>query len=323
MNLNYENKTVKPELCNDPEQAAQWLRRGGLVAFPTETVYGLGVNAMDSAAVERLFSVKGRPSNNPLIVHIADIGELEQVGQRIPAIAFQLLERFSPGPLTVVVPKRPEIVASVSAGLDTVGVRIPAEENARAMLRAAQLPIAAPSANRSGRPSCTTYESVLEDFGADIDAILVGGVARIGLESTVVDCTPDVPRVLRPGGISLEQLQSVDRRITAAGRDVVPGENSPGRMHPHYQPQASVHLVSDPSEAICTSQAAYLGLTPHKAPEQFGWHWAFDSIDQYARSFYEALREVDRRGLSTVYCQRVPSAGLGIALSDRLERAAE
>lgn len=314
---------AKPQLCNDPEEAARWLRSGGLVAFPTETVYGLGVDATNAAAVERLFRVKGRPSNNPLIVHIADIAQLEQVGQNVPRVAFELLERFSPGPITVVVPKRPEIVPSVTAGLDTVGVRIPAEESARAMLRAAQLPIAAPSANRSGRPSSTTYESVLEDFGGDIDAILIGGAAHIGLESTVVDCTREVPRVLRPGGISLDQLQSFDSRITAVGRDVSPGENSPGRLHPHYRPRARVQLVIDASEAEASPQAAYLGMMPHPTPEAFGWHCVFGSTEEYARSFYEALREVDRRRLSIVYCQRVPPTGLGGALADRMERAAE
>jgi len=314
---------VKPELCNDPEQAAQWLRRGGLVAFPTETVYGLGVDATSASAAARLFSVKGRPSNNPLIVHIADIQQLESVGQRVPRIAFELLERFAPGPLTVVVPKRADIVSSVTAGLDSVGVRIPAEEASRAMLRAARLPIAAPSANRSGRPSCTTYQSVLEDFGADIDAVLIGQPARIGLESTVIDCTREVPRVLRPGGISLEQLQSFDGRITAASREVVPGENSPGRLHPHYQPRAHVELVDAPGQAETGHSIAYLGITSHAAPHQFGWHCAFATIEDYARSFYEALREVDRRGLSAVYCQRVPATGLGIALMDRMERAAE
>lgn len=318
-----KTKLANPQLCHDPEQAAHWLRSGGLVAFPTETVYGLGVDATNVAAVARLFRVKGRPADNPLIVHIADIGQLEQVGQNVPPIAFELLERFAPGPLTVVVPKRPEIVPSVTAGLNTVGVRIPADELARAMLRAAQLPIAAPSANRSGRPSCTTYESVLEDFGADIDAILIGGAARIGLESTVVDCTREVPRVLRPGGISLEQLQRFDRRITAVGREVTAGENSPGRLHPHYRPRARVQLVVDPSQAAPSRDAAYLGIAPHEMPEAFGWHCVYESIEAYARSFYEALREVDRRGLSSVYCQRVAATGLGIALADRMERAAE
>ena len=312
-----------PELCDDPLRAAGVLRAGGLVAFPTETVYGLGVDATNAAAVERLFAVKGRPSNNPLIVHIADIEQIESVAGRVPAVAIELLRHFAPGPLTVVVPKRPEIVSAVTAGLDSVGVRIPAEPRTRQMLRAADRPIAAPSANRSGRPSCTTYRSVIEDFGGDIDAILIGQPAAIGLESTVVDCLGKAPRILRPGAITLEQLRLVDPRATSAGKEIDPGENSPGRLHPHYRPRAFVGLVTFPTDAAPDETAAYIGLDAHPLANRFGWHCAFASIDDYARGFYEALREVDRRGLRSVNCQRVSAVGTGIALSDRLERAAE
>ncbi|MGN6134116.1 MAG: L-threonylcarbamoyladenylate synthase [Aureliella sp.] len=313
----------KPELCDDPVRAAECLRSGGLVAFPTETVYGLGVDATNPAAVARLFAVKGRPTDNPLIVHVADVDQLPLAAREVPPLAAELLRRFAPGPLTVVVPKRREIVAAVTAGLDSVGVRIPAEPRTRQLLRSAGVPVAAPSANRSGRPSCTTWQSVVEDFGADIDAILIGQPARIGLESTVVDCLGGAPRILRPGAITLEQIQQVDPRATTAGANVDPGENSPGRRHPHYRPRARVHLVDQPQDATADSAAAYLGLQAHSRPAEFGWHVAYASIDDYARAFYEALREVDRRGLKLVFCQRVPSQGTGAALADRLERAAE
>lgn len=314
---------AEPELCKEPLRAAELLRSGKLVAFPTETVYGLGVDATNATAVGRLFAVKGRPADNPLIVHIADRTQLGTVSQRIPDLAIKLLEHFAPGPLTVVVPKRPTIVDAVTAGLPTVGVRIPDEPRALEMLRAAQLPIAAPSANRSGKPSCTTYQSVIEDFGDAIDAILLGDPCGIGLESTVVDCTSGRPRVLRPGAITLEQLQSLDASIESAGRNVSPGENSPGRRHPHYRPRATVLLFDQPHEVAPLSSSAYIGLVPHPEAEAFGWHCAYVSVDQYAQAFYEALREVDRRGLVQVCCQRVTPSGTGAALSDRLQRAAE
>ena len=314
---------AEPELCTDPRRAAELLRAGGLVAFPTETVYGLGVDATNAEAVTKLFSVKGRPSDNPLIVHIADVKQLSSVARTIPPIAAELLQRFAPGPLTVVVPKRPEIVAAVTAGLPTVGIRIPAEANTREMLRLADRPIAAPSANRSGRPSCTTYQSVVEDLGASIDGILLGQPAAIGLESTVVDCCGDRLRILRPGAVTLEQLRAFDARATQVGKEAVAGENSPGRLHPHYRPRASVQLIVSPAQAMPNRSTAYLGLAPHPQAESFGWHRTFSTVDEYGHAFYEALREVDRLKLRTVYCQRVPSQGTGVALTDRMERAAE
>ncbi len=182
-----------------PGRAAELLNAGKLVAFPTETVYGLGVDATNATAVDRLFAVKGRPGNNPLIVHLADMEQLAAVSSAVPQLARDLLVRFAPGPLTVVVPKHPSIVSNVTAGLDTVGVRIPDHPEALDMLRACRHPIAAPSANRSGKPSATTITSVEEDFGSLIDGVLMAPPARIGLESTVVDCLSTPPRVLRPG----------------------------------------------------------------------------------------------------------------------------
>lgn len=313
----------RPELCYEPVRAGELLKNGCLVAFPTETVYGLGADATSHKAVSRLFALKGRPSNNPLIVHIAAIEQIDQVGINIPEMAITLLRKFSPGPITVVVPKHPSIVPGVTAGLETVGVRIPDDPQAQAMLRAAQLPIAAPSANRSGRPSCTTYQSVLEDFDGDLDAILIGQSSRIGLESTVVDCTRSIPHLLRPGGVPIEHIRGLFGSVTVAGTSVEPNENSPGRLHPHYRPKASVHLFNHPEEVVATRQSAYLALTSHARAPEFGWHCTFSSIDEYARAFYEALRETDRRELSRVLCQRVPPVGAGLALMDRLERAAD
>ncbi|MCC6509432.1 MAG: threonylcarbamoyl-AMP synthase [Pirellulaceae bacterium] len=310
------------EQTRDPLRAAHLLRSGRLVAFPTETVYGLGVDATNGEAVARLFKLKRRPGNNPLIVHLADLEQLHLAARDIPPLAIQLLSALAPGPLTVVVPKSDSIVPSVTAGLSTVGVRIPDHDLARQMLRATGLPIAAPSANRSGRPSATTFKSVLEDFGDELDAILIGDPSRIGLESTVVDCLSNPARVLRPGGVTLEQLRSVNVNVVMAGVSHQPGDNSPGRLHPHYQPRAKVILVETPADIDGSTDAAYLGLNGPPHGQTFGWEMIYPSVQQYAQAFYEALREVDRRGLTTVYCQQVPAGDSNAALADRLRRAA-
>ncbi len=306
-----------------PGRAAELLNAGKLVAFPTETVYGLGVDATNATAVDRLFAVKGRPGNNPLIVHLADMDQLAAVSSAVPQLARDLLVRFAPGPLTVVVPKHPSIVSNVTAGLDTVGVRIPDHPEALDMLRACRHPIAAPSANRSGKPSATTITSVEEDFGSLIDGVLMAPPARIGLESTVVDCLSTPPRVLRPGAISLADLQTVAPTMVLAGPAVKAGDNSPGRLHPHYRPQASVVLFDDPATVSAEPAAAYLAVQPHACVPEWGWHLCFDSVNAMAAQFYESLREADRRGLKTIYIQRVPEVGTGAALMDRMQRAAE
>lgn len=306
-----------------PARAAELLSAGKLVAFPTETVYGLGVDATNALAVERLFAVKGRPDNNPLIVHIADLDQLANVAADVPELAIELLKRFAPGPLTVVVPKHPSIVPAVTAGLNTVGVRIPDHVQAREMLRACQSPIAAPSANRSGKPSATSIASVLEDFDGSIDGVLMAPPSRIGLESTVVDCLSHPPRVLRPGAIGLQDLQTIVPEMVMAGTTHAPGDNSPGRMHPHYRPSAQVTLFDRPDQVFADHSAAYLGLASHRYLDAFGWYQCFESIEAYAAGFYESLREADRRGMAHIYCQRVSPEGTGNALMDRMQRAAE
>lgn len=311
------------EHIDSPTRAAELLNAGKLVAFPTETVYGLGVDATNPLAVERLFAVKGRPTNNPLIVHIAELDQLGQVSEDAPRLAIRLLERFAPGPLTVVVPKHPSIVPAVTAGLATVGVRIPDHTQAREMLRACLHPIAAPSANRSGKPSATTIASVLEDFNSQIDGVLIAQPSRIGLESTVVDCLSTPPRILRPGAISLTELQQIAPNMVTAGPSPTPGENSPGRLHPHYQPRAEVKLFRSPTDIPADRSASCLSLEAHPQASNWGWYKCFASIDEYAASFYESLREADRRGLSRIYCQMVDGEGTGAALRDRMVRAAE
>ncbi len=329
---------VKTQVFDDVIEAAALLRRGGLVAFPTETVFGLGVDATNSAAIKRLFEAKGRPSDNPLIVHLAEVGDWQLVASELPEVAAKFLARFAPGPLTVVLPKKPIIASEVTAGLDTVGVRIPAYAVARKLIAATGLPIAAPSANLSGRPSGTTWQSVLEDLDGRIDGILRGDTSDIGIESTVVDCVSWPPCLLRPGAISLEDLRSIAPETVPLNGAVEAMVNSPGLRHAHYQPQARLHLIHHvheleelwPEADRHTSQiecdwakSAYCGLEEPSFVNELGACRVFSSSLHYARELYEFFRVVDRLGVRQIYCQMVPSEGIGSALNDRLVRAAK
>lgn len=335
------------EITQDVLLAAEALRSGQLVAFPTETVFGLGADATNPQSIQRLFDAKGRPSNNPLIVHLGCLEQLSQASQDLPSSALKLLDSFAPGPITVVVPKHPRILAAVSAELNTVGIRIPDHPQASELLRLANRPIAAPSANLSGRPSCTTWQAVLEDLDGRIDLILKGDIPRVGIESTVVDCTGRFPVILRSGAVTLQQIQSVlpttqnwqdIPNYTAIMPSTMP---SPGLLHPHYQPLAKViplDATGDFELAGLTNpvECAYLGLQStrmldhqhspgHDSKDlisKFGLMIEFDSLEEYARGFYEALREADRRGLKRIYMQLSPNDSLGAALRDRQLRAA-
>ena len=308
-----------------PDEAAAFLRMGELVAFPTETVYGLGADALSEEAVKKIFEAKGRPADNPLIVHVADRAQVGQVAVRVPAVAETLLDRFAPGPLTLILPKAAAVPSVVTAGLDTVGVRLPGHPVAQAFLRACDTPVAAPSANRSGRPSPTTWQAVAEDLDGRIACILKGGATDAGVESTVLDCTSVPPTVLRPGAISVEALRRVVGTVRVSGDAHDDGEEaprSPGTKHRHYAPAAQVHLVDDPGEAVPTSSAGYIGLDAPKSMDAFrSVHVAAD-VEGYAHRLFAFFRACDRVGCDTIYAQRVPNEGLGRALNDRLSRAA-
>ena len=312
---------METKRINSPTEAAEILRAGGLVAFPTETVFGLGVDATNEASVNRLFQAKGRPSDNPLIVHLAASEAWDLAASSMTAHARQLLSAFSPGPLTVVLPKSPSISSLATAGLDTVGMRIPDHPVALEILRRAGLPIAAPSANRSGRPSGTTWRSVLEDLDGRVDAVYCEDAPCIGIESTVVDCCGDSPVVLRPGAISLPQIQQVIPNAIAANAAAVDANRvaSPGLLHPHYQPRAKVILFR--GEAPNLAGAAYCGLRAPAAERELAFCRIFASVDDYAAGFYEFLREADRRSISTILVEPAPEYGIGAALLDRQRRA--
>ncbi|MDZ4848586.1 MAG: L-threonylcarbamoyladenylate synthase [Pirellulaceae bacterium] len=315
---------------NQYSQAAEILRRGGTVAFPTETVYGLGADATNASAIQALFTAKGRPSDNPLIVHLRHVEQLNACCRVIPDVAYRFMAAFCPGPLTIVLPKQPSIVDGVTAGLDTVAVRFPSHPTAQKILEAAGLPIAAPSANQSGRPSATTWQAVLEDLDGRIDAVMCDGATDIGLESTVLDLSQSHPIILRHGAITLEQLRDVEPTTSLRSSLDSNRPNSPGLRHRHYQPRCNVVLCDGPDEIkertsrqeVKHSKTAYIGLSAPNGDREIAMLKHCQSLDDYARFFFDFFRQCDAAGIETIYCQRVEEVGLGRAMMDRLRRAA-
>ena len=317
--------------------AADILKNGGLVAIPTETVYGLGANGLDEAAVAKIFEAKGRPQDNPLILHIAGAGEMERYCHDIPQSAYALAERFWPGPLTMVLPARDCVPKRTTGGLSTVALRCPEHPAALAVIRAAGVPIAAPSANISGKPSTTTADHVYHDHNGKIPLILDGGPCRVGVESTIVDLTGDRPRLLRPGGIGPEQLLEVlgdlviDKAVTAEiSKDEV--VKAPGMKYRHYAPQEPVVIVSGSREAA----AAYirqhfepgdrvlcfreeLPLYEECNPLAYGEE---ANVDTLSAGLFAALRELDDPKIHQVYARCPEGGGVAMAVQNRLKKAA-
>ncbi|MEJ7624711.1 MAG: L-threonylcarbamoyladenylate synthase [Pyrinomonadaceae bacterium] len=307
---------------SDPAEAATVIRRSGTVAFPTETVYGLGTNAFDAVAVAKIFAAKRRPADNPLIAHIAHLDQIEQLTSEVGISARRLIGVFFPGPLTLVLRKSAAVPLIATAGLETVGVRMPRLPLAQNFLRACDTPVVAPSANLSGRPSPTTWQAVAEDLDERIDCILQGDATEIGLESTVVDCSGDSPLILRQGAVTLAELQSVVPDITLHVVTDSERAKSPGLMHRHYSPTGEVRLVDAIEFATGHRDAAYIGICGVSGSGEFGYALLCGSIREYAFSVFEFFRECDRRGISTIQCEKVERTGIGAALMDRLERAA-
>lgn len=301
--------------------AAERLRAGGLVAFPTETVYGLGANALDADAVARVFAAKGRPADNPLIVHVADVSGLEQLVTRVPPLARDLAARFWPGPLTLVCDAAPLLPTAVTGGLSTVAVRVPAHPVALALLREAGVPVAAPSANRSGRPSPTTAAHVVADLGAAVDVVVDGGPCRVGVESTVVDVRGDAPVVLREGAVTRERLGA-----PAADADADLAA-SPGTRYRHYAPSCRVEIAPVGQGAALAAARRSAGervacLAGDAAPPGVVDLGRFRGADDLAARLYDALRKAEELGVDVVVVEAVPEQGLGRAVMDRLRRSA-
>ena len=294
-------------------RAVQILRSGGLVAFPTETVYGLGADATNASAIRRVFQVKGRPATNPLIVHVADESVARRYARTWPPAAAKLAAEFWPGPLTLVLPKRDSIVADVTAGLDTVGLRSPDHPLALELLRAFDGPVAGPSANRSSQVSSTTAQHVRDEFPDDeIDIILDGGPCAVGIESTVLDLSAGVPHILRPGAVTREQIEVVLGPVEVSTRSLPADARSPavspGQHERHYAPRTPAFRV-DPAQLrdLDLTDAALIDLTLD--PES------------YARNFYARLRLLDQQHFGAIYIVMPPAASEWAAVRDRITRA--
>ncbi len=331
--------------------AARRLRAGELVVFPTETVYGLGAHALDPAAVAGIFAAKGRPSTDPLIVHVADSEALGPLARDVPAAAYALAARFWPGPLTLVLYKRPEVPGIVTAGLDTVAVRVPAHPVARALLIAAGVPVAAPSANRFSRPSPTTAAHVLADLDGQVDVVIDAGPTDIGVESTIVDCTVSPPVVRRAGGVPFDVLaeEVPDLRVAETVTDVRDAQTAPGQLLRHYAPDARLTVYTGTPAAVVARLASetraqvgrgarvgvvapaddLMALAPEVAAAAARGRVVVASLGPRddpaaaARVLFGALRRLDGERVDVILAAGPARHGLGAAVWDRLRRAAE
>lgn len=324
-------------------EAAEIIKKGGLVAFPTETVYGLGANGLNAEAVKKIFKAKGRPSDNPLILHIANFSMLEELALIENEKIKQVTDFFWPGPLTLVLPKKPQVPIVVTAGLDTVAVRMPDHPVALELIKAAQVPIAAPSANLSGKPSPTMAHHVTKDLFGRIDMVLDGGSTGVGLESTVLDMSSEVPMILRPGGVTKEQLEqllgcvAVDQAIVNA--QITP--KAPGMKYTHYSPDANVTIIrgelNKVKVRVCEiyqhfqregKRVALIGtseLVTHEDFQQIQLKVDIGNKDNLvfmAQQLYSILRKCDEENIDEVIVEAVPIEGIGMAVMNRLEKAA-
>lgn len=324
--------------------AAALLRTGKLVAFPTETVYGLGGNAFDETAAARIYAAKGRPSDNPLIVHIADVAALSELAEEVPETAYRLADAFWPGPLTMILKKSGKVPKATTGGLDTVAIRMPSDPVAATLIRRSGVYVAAPSANASGRPSTTKAEHVVEDLDGKIDAIVDGGSSAIGLESTIVDLTGEVPLILRPGYIGAEQLAEVlgEVRFDEAVLKRSPSENivakAPGMKYRHYAPKAPLYIVEGKSEEViryinaeAVKNAAEGKITGILATEETKRCYTGGMVfcvgeranaETIAAGLFDTLRSFDETGVSVIYSESFADNPLGTAIMNRLLKAA-
>ncbi len=342
MNTEHIKITPGQDLSEALHLPAEIIRKGGLVAFPTETVYGLGANAFDPEASARIYAAKGRPSDNPLIVHIAEVSQLSLVTDTVPAKALRLAEAFWPGPLTMILPRKETVPKTTTGGLDTVAVRLPSHPVARALIKESGCLIAAPSANLSGRPSPTTAAHVREDMDGRIDCIVDGGPVSIGLESTIVDLTEDQPMILRPGYITKEALLSVlsgvdyDPNLSAETASGPP--KAPGMRYRHYAPKGQMWVVEGPTEAVIaeiisrTAADEAAGLrTGVLATEETADRYPTGHVipvgarsdeESIARQLFGALREMDAAGVDHIYSESFDTPRMGQAIMNRLLKAA-
>lgn len=344
---NITTKYIKVNLVNPEakllEEGGLILRRGGLVAFPTETVYGLGANALDGQAVQGIFQAKGRPADNPLIVHVAGREAVGSLVKEVPGVAGELMDAFWPGPLTIILPVGKQVPVEVTAGLDTVAVRMPRHPVALGLIRAAGVPVAAPSANTSGRPSPTTAQHVLNDLEGQIDMVLDGGPAGVGVESTVLDLTAPVPMVLRPGGVTPEELSLVlgNVDVDPQARSVNQREGrprSPGMKYTHYAPRARLLIVEGQAEAVAVkinelareyrNRGRRVGILSYEESADFTNIGEVILVGRRAQpetvaaKLYAALRRFDETDVDLILAEGIADCGVGLAVMNRLRKAA-
>lgn len=319
------------------KEAAELLQQNEIVAFPTETVYGLGANALSNEAVEKIFQAKGRPSDNPLIVHISERKEVERFGENIPEKAEKLMEAFWPGPLTIILNTKPGIISEkTTAGLSTVGIRMPNHPVALALIKASGLPIAAPSANLSGKPSPTSFSHVYQDMNGKIAGIVDGGETGVGVESTVIDCTGEIPIILRPGGITKEEIETivgpVDMDIQI--KEEVENPRSPGMKYKHYSPNVPMVLVDGSPEFLQKiidekrQEGKKVGVLTTEERKDFYQAEKIltcgnrKDLSTVARSLFKTLRAFDQEKIDMIISETFPAEGIGIAIMNRLIKAA-
>lgn len=344
--MNKFTEIIKIEDINTEKQkikkASEIIKTGGLVAFPTETVYGLGANALDEEAVLKIFKAKGRPSDNPLIVHISDIEQIDQLVKKVPEKAKILMEKFWPGPLTLLFEKSDKVPLKTSGGLNTVAIRMPDNEIALDLIRQSRLPIAAPSANTSGRPSPTSASHVKEDLDGKIDMIIDGGNTGVGLESTVLDISTDIPTILRPGAITIEDLKSIfskveyDKALETENKNIIP--KSPGQKYRHYSPKAEMKIFTGSLENIyktienLSKEYSEKGLTvgimsteetkakyTNKNTISMG---SRKNLKDIATNLFNILRQFDKLEVDIILAESVEESGIGKAIMNRMKKAA-
>lgn len=317
---------INPEKIDSKliKEAAEIIKSGGLVAFPTETVYGLGANALDNDSVLKIFKAKNRPADNPLIVHVSSLEMLNAVAEEVPEIAKKLIKKYWPGPLTLVLKKSDKIPSAVSCGLDSVAVRMPSNKIAFELIKKSGVPIAAPSANLSKSPSPTRAKHVFDDLSGRIDMIIDGGECNIGLESTVLDVSGKVPRLLRPGKISLEELESFLGKVETKFTSEKPA--SPGMKYKHYSPKAEVLVVKRNEiikklDGLKDKKVAVFVFDDLKLKSDFYYCFNKD-FNLMAKELFNLFRIVDSKNLEVIIVEEVEEKGLGRAIMNRLKKAA-
>ncbi|MDD6332071.1 MAG: L-threonylcarbamoyladenylate synthase [Clostridium sp.] len=340
--VNVDSGITEDEPSQELETAGEILKQGGLVAFPTETVYGLGGDALNAEASQKIYAAKGRPSDNPLIVHIADEADLQRIATDIPEAAYKLMDVFWPGPMTLIFKKKPIVPDSTTGGLDTVAVRMPSHNVAYELIRRSGVLIAAPSANVSGRPSPTMAAHVKEDLDGKIDMIIDGGDCRYGIESTIIDMTSKVPMILRPGYITQEMIEDVignvelDPGITGLPTHARP--KAPGMKYTHYAPKGIMYIIEGESTSVirCINRmvkerqaagcktgvlATRYNASAYEADEVIVIGDKADEL-MISSNLYRTLREFDARGVDYIYSESFTGSGLGTAIMNRLIKAA-